>query len=71
MNRERRRKIKDIIGDLEILRDRLVEVCEEEQDAFDNTPEQLQKDETEEIISNLEECGDRIDDVISDLEDTI
>lgn len=71
MNRERRKKIKEIMDGLNVLKDQLDSVCDEEQYAFDNTPEQFQNDETEEIIETLIDCSDSLDDIISDLEETI
>lgn len=45
MNKARRKQLADIAASLEELKDRLVLLEEEEQDAFDNLPEGLQQAE--------------------------
>lgn len=45
MNKARRKQLADIADQLEELKDRLVLLEEEEQDAFDNLPEGLQQAE--------------------------
>lgn len=69
MNNKRRKEISKIVSTLEDVRDRLSEVVDEEQSAFDNMPESIQGSnrgcESEEAIGYL---SDALDSVQSALE---
>lgn len=71
MNRERRKRLEKVITNLEELRDELMCLQEEEQEAFDNMPESLQESERGEQISEnadtFEEAYNDIDNVIDSL----
>lgn len=72
MNAARRKKIAKVIDLLEDAKILLEEIQEEEQNAFDNMPENLQESERgtqmEENIYNLEEGASNIADVIDSIE---
>lgn len=79
MNNDRRKRIKELVGEidsifgqLEALNESLCEIQQEEQDAFDNLPEGLQETERGETIQDmadrLSDIYDTIDSVLSDLE---
>ena len=74
MNKARRKKLGEIIDQLEYLREDLDAVASEEREAYDNLPESLQEsdrgcameeaaDELDEICSEMEELKDRIQSV--------
>lgn len=74
MNKARRKKLGEIIDQLEHLREDLDAVASEEREAYDNLPESLQEsdrgcameeaaDELDEICSEMEELKDRIQSV--------
>ena len=69
MNNKRRKEISKIVSTLEEVRDRLSEVVDEEQCAFDNMPESIQGSDrgcdSEEAIGYL---SDALDSVQSALE---
>ena len=69
MNNKRRKEISKIVTTLEDVRDRLSEVVDEEQSAFDNMPESIQGSDrgcdSEEAIGYL---SDALDSVQSALE---
>ena len=69
MNNKRRKEISKIVSTLEDVRDRLNEVVDEEQSAFDNMPESIQGSDrgcdSEEAIGYL---SDALDSVQSALE---
>ena len=69
MNNKRRKEISKIVATLEDVRDRLSEVVDEEQCAFDNMPESIQGSDrgcnSEEAIGYL---SDALDSVQSALE---
>jgi hypothetical protein len=70
MNAQRRKEIADLIreaadpSELESFADRIDEIRDEEQDAFDNLPESLQGgergDAMQEAIGNLEEAAEKM-----------
>ncbi len=72
MNKKRRKEIRELINELEELKEKIEIVLEEEQDYYDNMPENLQGSERGEIaesaISELEESLDNIDNAIENLE---
>ena len=73
MNNKRRKEISKIVSTLEDVRDRLSEVVDEEQSAFDNMPESLQGSdrgcESEEAIDCLNDALDSVESAITYLED--
>lgn len=77
MNKARRKKLGEIIDQLENLREDLDAVASEEREAYDNLPESLQEsdrgcameeaaDELEDICSELEELRQRIESVVDE-----
>lgn len=66
MNKARRKKLGEIIDQLETLREDLDAVASEERDAYDNLPESLQESERG---CAMEEAADEIDDICSELEE--
>lgn len=66
MNRERRKKLGEIIDQLEYLREDLDAVASEEREAYDNLPESLQESDRG---CAMEEAADELDDICSELED--
>lgn len=72
MNKNRRKEIREIINELEELKEKIEMVLAEEQDYYDNMPENLQGSERGEIaesaIFELEESLDNIDNAIENLE---
>ena len=73
MNNKRRKEISKIVSTLEGVRDRLSEVVDEEQSAFDNMPESLQGSdrgcESEEAIDCLNDALDSVESAIIYLEE--
>ena len=76
MNKQRRtslaeisQRISDLTSEAETLRDALRDLCEEEQDYFDNMPEGLQGGErgesSQEAINQLEDAITTLDDMVS------
>ncbi len=68
MNKERRKDINQIIGELSMVKRRLGFILGDEQDSFDNMPEGLQSSINGE---NSEEAIDLLDAAIESLEETI
>lgn len=66
MNRERRKKLGEIIDQLEYLREDLDAVASEEREAYDNLPESLQESDRG---CAMEEAADEMEDICSELED--
>lgn len=77
MNKARRKKLGEIIDQLENLREDLDAVASEEREAYDNLPESLQEsdrgcameeaaDELEDICSELDELRQRIEGVVDE-----
>lgn len=68
MNKQRREALLRIADDLESVKNDLVSVREEEQEAFDNLPESLQYsargDAMEEAVSEMDDIESDIDDLI-------
>ena len=68
MNEARRKAITEIIHDLHQLRERIKQVKEEEQDAFDNLAESLQRsgrgEEMEGVVNSLDSLDDDLENVI-------
>jgi hypothetical protein len=72
MNKERRKKLDDIYGKLEELKDEVNNLCDEEQSYFDGMPENMQNAEKGELaqaavdhltaaVSSLEEAMNGIE----------
>lgn len=72
MNNKRRKEILKIVSTLEDVRDRLSEVVDEEQSAFDNMPESIQGSdrgcESEEALDSMNDALDSIDSAIEYLD---
>lgn len=68
-------KLSSIIFDLDILKDRLESVKEEEQESLDNLPENLQyssrAEEMEENVDNLDNSIDYLSQAIESLQESI
>ena len=73
MNKARRKKIGQIVEELERQMDFLNDVLYDEQDAFDSIPENLQYsmrgEESQDAISGMEEAVEQIETVIEKLEE--
>jgi hypothetical protein len=72
MNKDRRKRLRDICAEARQLLDRLDEIQQEEQDAVDNTPEGLQNTDRyarmEQDAETLEEESSNLLDIIESLE---
>lgn len=75
MNRERRDAISEIIDDLDALREKICDIRDEEQEAYDNLPEGIQcSDRGDSMCENVDDLDDvysDFDDIIKKLEDII
>ena len=75
MNKYRRTELKKIIDRLNEVKNDLSAICDEERDAMENLPENLQESDRryamEEAADNMEAAGDSIDDAIGIIEDVI
>ena len=75
MNKARRNEIERIINALEDLRDDILNVADDERDAFDNMPESLQQSERgEQMEMNADDLCcvyDDLDSVITSLTDIL
>lgn len=71
MNKTRRKQLEKIAAQIEELEDQISELCNQEQEAFDNLPESLQYgdkggimteaiDEMEGVVSELSDLRDRL-----------
>lgn len=73
MNKERREELLDVVQYLDDAIDRLGEIRDDEQEAFDNLPEGLQNsirgDSMQEAIDVLEQFESDINDVRDQIED--
>ena len=73
MNNKRRKEISKIVSTLEEVRDRLSEVVDEEQSAFDNTPESIQGSDrgcdSEEAIGYLSDALDSVESALEYLDE--
>ena len=72
MNKERRKRIQEIVDNLEEIKGRINEIQEEERECFDNLSEGLQQTERgqgyEAAAESLSEAEMNVDDVISALD---
>lgn len=66
MNKSRRKKLGEIIDQLEYLREDLDAVASEEREAYDNLPESLQESDRG---CAMEEAADELDDICSEMEE--
>lgn len=64
MNKARRKKLGEIIDQLEYLREDLDAVASEEREAYDNLPESLQESDRG---CAMEEAADELDDICSEM----
>lgn len=75
MNNERRKQIKKAMGMLADVKGILGDVFDEEQDAYDNLPENLQgsmrASDMEDAISEISDAMDTIDEAIDMLEGVV
>jgi ABC-type transporter Mla subunit MlaD len=66
-----RERLAALISDLEPIRDELESIRDDEQDAFDNSPESVQEGDRgqtmEEAISNIESAVDAVSELIDSL----
>ena len=73
MNNKRRKEISKIVSTLEEVRDRLSEVVDEEQNAFDNMPESIQGSDrgcdSEEAIGYLSDALDSVESALDYLDE--
>ena len=73
MNNKRRKEISKIVSTLEDVRDRLSDIVDEEQCAFDNMPESIQGSdrgcESEEAIDCLNDALDSIESALEYLDE--
>lgn len=72
MNREQRKEIKELIKQLEIVKDKIDSIRDDEEDKFDNLSEGLQAtmrgQDMEDAISNMEDAIDNIAEAVANLE---
>lgn len=72
MNKERRKKLTELVDKLDVVYTAIEELIGEEQDALDNTPDSLQGTERceamESAIGHLEDAMTSLDDVRSSIE---
>lgn len=68
MNKTRRKWLENIIDKLDDIKSEIESIREEEQDAYDNIPENLNDSE---MATTMEENLDNLDEVLSNLEDYI
>lgn len=65
MNKQRRKEIRDIASQLEVLMERIEAIKEEEEEAFENLPESIQYSERGE---QMEEYTMSLDQAVSDID---
>ena len=75
MNKERRKKIAAIMEDLEILKNRIQEVLDDETDAFENMGEGLQASDVGSASEDAQECMEcaieAVEDAVASLEEVL
>lgn len=75
MNKKRRKQIDDIAGQLGVLKDRLEELRDAEQESFDNMPEGFQQAESgqkmEAAVAIIEGVIDSLENASGDLHELI
>lgn len=68
MNNQRRKRLKEAVDLIERATAVIEEIKDEEQEALENLPENLQESERAE---NMQECVDLLEEIQSDLEDKV
>ncbi len=68
MNKQRRKKIREIVGKLNSCVEDLTTIKEDEDYARENTPENLQGADA---YPESERCSDKLDDAITDLQQAV
>lgn len=68
MNKARRKRLEDIIDKLDDIKSEIESIREEEQEAYDNIPDNLNDSE---MATTMEENIDNLDEVLLNLEDYI
>ena len=75
MNKARRKMLEGIINNLELQKESLESVCEEEQEAYDNLPEGIQYSERGEAMSDnvndMESVASDLEDIITTLQEVL
>lgn len=75
MNNKRRKRIENILGQFQDLQTELTLLAEEEQDAFDNSPESIQEsDRGMDMQENIDELNDvcyELDNLVDRLQELI
>ena len=75
MNKERRKKLEDLLEQLSTIKDEITELAAAEQEAFDNLPESLQEGERgqqmegnveilEDAVGNIEEIDEWLQEIV-------
>jgi len=75
MNKERRKRLEKAVKSIELAKDEVIALSEEEHEAYDNMPEGLQDSERGEAISenvdDLESAAGDLEDIIDTLREVI
>ena len=75
MNKDRRKKIADVISKFEHVKEMLEDILYEEQDYYDNIPENLlgseRAENSEEAIDVMQEAVENIEEAINNLNEVI
>lgn len=71
MNDPRRKRLEQVLRVLEHLQNEVEEVLGEEEEAYENTPETLRKDETYDGIVSLESVRDNLSDALDRLQEVV
>lgn len=73
MNKDRRKKLDEIIEQLEALSSEIEEIKDDEDAAYENLPESMQNgekgDKMMEAVTNMDEAIDRIEDAVMALKE--
>jgi gamma-glutamylcysteine synthetase len=73
VNKDRRKKLDEIYGKLEELKDEVNNLCDEEQTYFDGMPENMQNAEKGEIaqaaVNNMTEAVGHLEDAMTGIEE--
>lgn len=71
MNKERRKRLEDLMGQLSTIKDEIEELRDAEQDAFDNMPESLQAGERGEQMEGNAEILDDVADLLAQIDESL
>ena len=71
MNKERRKKIRDVLQEIAVLKGVIEEIRDEEYDAYENIPDSLKGEQMEEYIDSLDEAVDNITNAEECLEEVL